>query len=356
MTNWKITGIMVLLSLFMFIGLYLIFERTYHIRVQGVENFVAPDPHKLDSTNIVDGYNCGTELNYDIYQLREKYFGDSDNLRIRTVIHYFPNADTTSMVSRDFIYRMNLVNVFFDSSNANITFDVDSVMIHYGKPAQTPHVREAILNFERFVDRRRNDLRNYYYGVHNDFHHNEFGWDNALNIYIYNDSTRFSGQAGSVESNYFAVNLKYMHPDLYTLEHEIGHCLGLYHTHQLDISDNPHSQEDGDYICSTHKTFPLSSIVDQNCKLFRDWSGRLVLPKISNPISSWDTISTNEVEELISNVMSYTVHHCRKEFLWEQVRRMRKIFEMNSDMRKIIKGLDSNYKQNLIKNLSEIQT
>lgn len=349
---------MFVVSAVMFVSMFMLFERNYEIKTEGVENFVAPTPEKIDSlVNKSNDYvfDCETDINYDAYQLQEKYFSKAEKLKVRTVVHYFSNDEKTNFKDSNFIKRVDLANQFFDNSDAGIEFIVEEVTIHYGSPSGNPQLLQAIEGFEEFLGKERNDLRDTYYGVHFDFHHSQLGREDAMNIYIYNDPTEFTGRAGSIESNYFALNLKYMHPELYSLEHELGHCLGLYHTHQFDNSDMPHSQTHGDFVCETHKTFPLSTVVDNNCKLMRNWEDRLVLPKVSNPIDSWDTITPSEIEKLIINVMSYTVHSCRQEFLPEQIRRMRKIFEMNSDMRKMVIGLKQNFKQNIIKSLAEVK-
>ena len=79
------------------------------------------------------------------------------------------------------------------------------------------------------------------------------------------------------------------------------------------------------------------------------------LQPYSNPKESWEHITQEEIEMLIINVMSYTRHVCRKEFIAEQVRKMRKAFENNKDLRRTIIGLSMNIKMEILDNLKEIE-
>jgi hypothetical protein len=337
------------------VSIWTIFDREYSGRIKSIENFVAPSVDTSGFSNFDSDYNyCPTDLRYDVYKLQEKFFKDTQDIVIRTVIHYFTNSDKSGLNDSVFRNRISLMNDFFRGSGADISFSLDTVIVHNGKPTDEPNLYKSITNFESFLGRRRNDLRTKYYGDHVDFHNNVFSVENALNIYVYNDDTQFSGRAGDIESTYFAVNLKYMHPELYTFEHEAGHCYGLYHTHSLDHTGERHSTDGGDFICETSVTFPLNSIVSDSCELISNWRENLRLPPYSNPLSSWDNITQGEVEMLINNIMSYSRHHCRQEFIPEQIKRMRKILENNKDLRSTIKGIDTDIKANMLRNLAEI--
>lgn len=84
---------------------------------------------------------------------------------------------------------------------------------------------------------------------------------NAINIYmIAGSSLGVAGVAGNIPSNYFLVQSSYaLKP---TLPHEMGHCLGLYHTHHgtsdnepsndgKELVDGSNSLTAGDYIVDT---------------------------------------------------------------------------------------------------------
>lgn len=346
----------ILLSLIMSLSLWTIFDRDYVKRIKGVESFIAPYiTDSYGSISLNSDYNyCPTDLRYDIYTLQERYFKDTQNLVINTVIHYFPNSNNSVLDDSIFNTRVELMNDFFRGSGAGIVFSLDTLIVHTGSPIDDPELSTSITNFETFLGRKRPDLRNRYYGDHVDFHNNVFSQNNALNIYVYNDDTEFSGRAGDIESTYFAVNLKFMHPELYTFEHEAGHCYGLYHTHSLDNSGKRHSTDSGDLICETTVTFPLNSIITDSCELLSNWRDHIQLPPFTNPLSSLDDISKDEIEMLIRNVMSYTRHNCRQQFSKEQVKRMRKIIENNRDLRSTIRGLDTDIKSNILRNIAEI--
>lgn len=342
-------------SLILCVSFWAIFDRSYSDKLSGIESFIAPSVDTSGYGLFSNNYeNCPTDLRYDVYKLQEKYFKDTQDLVIRTVVHYFPNSTVSILNDSVFANRIELMNEFFQNSGAGITFQLDTVINHMGSPVSDSDLLQSIQTFESFLKKKRNDLRVRYYGDHVDFHNNVFAQENALNIYIYNDDTQFSGRAGDIESTYFAINLKYMHPELYTFEHEAGHCYGLYHTHSLDHSGESHSTDGGDFICETSVTFPINSIVSDSCELVHSWKDNLKLPPYSNPVSSWDNISQGEIELLIKNVMSYTRHQCRQEFSTEQVKRMRKILENNKDLRSTIKGIDTDIKSNILKNLAEI--
>lgn len=344
-----------LVSLVLGISMWTIFDRDYSAKMDKIESFLVPNLDTTDFVGFNSQYNyCPTDLKYDVYKLQEKFFKDTEELTINTVIHYFPNSNSSVLDDSIFYTRVKLMNDFFRGSGANIVFSLDTVITHSGTPSSDPAMLKSIVNFESFLGKKRIDLRNRYYGDHVDFHNNVFEHQNALNIYVYNDDTHFSGRAGDIESTYFAVNLKFMHPELYTFEHEAGHCYGLYHTHALDNSGERHSTDGGDFICETNVTFPLNSIVSDSCELVSNWRDHVQLPTYSNPISSWDNIEPGEVEMLIKNVMSYTRHQCRQEFTPEQIKRMRKILENNRDLRATIKGLDTDIKSNLLRSLAEI--
>lgn len=345
----------IFLSIVVGFSFYVAFERTYAKKISDVEHYVAPVIDTVSSTINKYAENCPNELEYDVYKLKEKYFNDTQALVVRTVIHYFPNSNSSSIPNSTFQKRVDMMNDFFRRSNTKLFFELDSVYTHKGKPSDNPVVMSSIKAFESFLNKERDDLREYYYGEHVDFHNNIFSVPNHLNIYVYNDNTQFTGKAGDIESTYFGVSLKYMHPELYTFEHESGHCFGLYHTHTIDNTGKAHSTDGGDFVCDTHVTFPMSGIVDDSCELYHGWRNMVQLPPYSNPISSWDNISPSEIENLIKNVMSYTRHQCRQEFSYEQVRRMKKILENNKDLRSTIKGIDTNLKGSILKNLAEIQ-
>ena len=85
---------------------------------------------------------------------------------------------------------------------------------------------------------------------------------NAIDIYP-NDSTQWNqGQADSIPSKAFLVGGSFINSSLslsYVIAHEMGHCLGLYHTfHGLceyggcaELPNGSNCNTCGDYVCGT---------------------------------------------------------------------------------------------------------
>lgn len=326
------------------------------------EEFVAPRPApvSIDSTHqTVWSTECETDINYDIYQLQERYFNEEDTLPFKIALHYIPNSDSATLNFNFFKKRVNQMGEFYLNSNAKLDFKLSQFNVILGKPQDKEAYLERIINLEKVLGRKREDMRNYYYIGHLDFIHNFYGKEGYINLYIFNDTqSSIPGIAGGIESTYAAVKTAYLDPRLLTPEHEMGHCLGLWHTHSYSNSDNPYNRETGDRICDTHDTFPFTGLVNKNCKLIKDYKEvRKMIEQqenyASNPISVMNNATDSDINTIIRNTMSYTRHQCRVEFTPEQIRRMRKIIETNSDLRACIEGLKTDYKQNIISNLKE---
>lgn len=149
---------------------------------------------------------------------------------------------------------------------------------------------------------------------------------NAINIYLINSytsqGTQIAGCAKNIQSSAFWVVNQYLFNG--TLSHEMGHCLGLYHTHRgnphASSSSSPETQsgtceEDirgsncsscGDYICDTPASPNLVFAVDGNCNY-------------TNP-SGWDQNGIPFTPDT-RNFMSYSL--CRSRFSSQQAYAMK---------------------------------
>lgn len=96
-----------------------------------------------------------------------------------------------------------------------------------------------------------------------------------------------------------------------TVAHEVGHYLGLYHTHEtangIELADGSNCKYRGDQICDTPADPRLSTRnVDENC----EYTGNA------------KDINNDFYEPDPSNIMSYSRKSCRTNFTEEQAVRM----------------------------------
>ena len=124
----------------------------------------------------------------------------------------------------------------------------------------------------------------------------------AIDIFIYPvDFNYYPGVALAIKSDGVAIQKKFITTN--TLAHEIGHCLGLHHTHQ----GSGEGYDAGDFICDTPNTGVISDLVDANCSYDH---------KPNN-------LSDADMDIIIRNYMSYVNRDCRKEFTKDQIDKMR---------------------------------
>ena len=152
------------------------------------------------------------------------------------------------------------------------------------------------------VDKIEND---YYTEVHYSTAENIYTLmhkSNAINIYtIAGSSLGVAGLAGNIPSNYFLVQSSYaLQP---TLPHEMGHCLGLYHTHHgtsdnepssggKELVDGSNSLTAGDYIIDTPADPCLWSADGRYIGTITDANGDYYNPDPTN-LMSYSTARTN---------------------------------------------------------------
>ncbi|MBT3180445.1 MAG: T9SS type A sorting domain-containing protein [Candidatus Marinimicrobia bacterium] len=108
-----------------------------------------------------------------------------------------------------------------------------------------------------------------------------------------------------------------------TFAHEIGHCLGLYHTHELQFGNEFVTRDStdecfnceyvGDQLCTTAADPGIVDKVDENCQIN--------LQTIGYDICN----NTQQYQPSTSNTMSYSHKDCRDEFTSEQVNVMRTV-------------------------------
>ena len=150
----------------------------------------------------------------------------------------------------------------------------------------------------------------------------------AIDIYVLGESTvwEYAGLAKSVLSKSFIVQGNYYNNTV-ILAHEMGHCLGLYHTHHgtvkekgdaiqcPELADGSNSTTCGDYVSDTP--------ADPN-----KWSG-------CSYIGPTFDISKHRYTPDPSNYMSYA-DGCRTRFSSGQIRKMKEFIETTSLLQQVV--------------------
>lgn len=280
--------------------------------------------------------NCGME-DGDIYKLNEIFFDKNEVLTLRLKVVYFTNDYKNLLTEKYFENRIKLSNYFFKS--ANIKFEFNGLEYVYGRPNSDLNNLKHIESFEKLNGGKvRKDIRSRYYIDHFHFWNSVYSEEGTLTAYVYNngDDRYWAGIAGGIGSTYFAIDQHYLNPKYHTWEHELGHDLGLFHTHQYDHTDGLNNLT-GDLVCDTYTSSDtLINTINHLC----EYDGSLDIPD-------------EHIETLVKNLMSYTQYQCRSEFTPFQNMRKRKIIETNSDLRKCIVGYQG-LNMELWKNLREI--
>jgi hypothetical protein len=237
--------------------------------------YACKDPLYKEAYNYTD---CGVSvespyLSDDLVFLPEETL----NIAIR-IIHV--TRDTFALQGRTIVRAIDSLNASFAS--ANIKFNLIDYTA-YNPPTDTIDIinhRQDILAYKKA---NRNE-------------------DPAIDIFVYRPNFNYyPGVALAIKSDALAVQIPFFNSN--TLIHEVGHCLGLHHTH--DNSGNGY--ETGDFICDTPETGIINGYIDANCK----------------PKGKITNLDEKEVEIIIRNYMSYVNKACRREFTKDQIDKMR---------------------------------
>ncbi len=150
------------------------------------------------------------------------------------------------------------------------------------------------------------------YGADNDAFYNFYNSKNAINIYLprgISSSPVFpvGGFAFLPWTDNHAYVVPYSKFNNVIHVHEMGHLLGLYHTHQSgELVDGSNCMIKGDLCCDTPAEPDLKSLVDSDC----NYTGDEVDPE------------KNLYMPDVGNYMSYARRDCRTFFTQDQIDRM----------------------------------
>lgn len=159
------------------------------------------------------------------------------------------------------------------------------------------------------------------------------GHAEAIDIYVVsNCDGPYSGRAQDIPSTACAIHGDYY--DELTTAHEVGHCLGLYHTHHgtspveegtPELVDGSNAAVAGDYIVDTP--------ADPDLRFYPEmgWCNYIIM----------DTDANGDIYHPDpNNIMSYA-HHCRDYFTEDQFARMHDYIDRESILKNALKGGDA---------------
>ena len=161
-------------------------------------------------------------------------------------------------------------------------------------------------------------------------------YSNALNVYVLSQAPYLTGTAGlakGVPSNACMLNREYYLKS--SLPHEVGHCLGLYHTHhgtvneggddnqKPELVDGSNSSTAGDYITDT----PADPCI---------WYENICMYLGSETDKNGDYYNPDP-----SNIMNYASKQCRVNITQKQMERIHSYISHNAALQSICSVEDS---------------
>jgi hypothetical protein len=155
--------------------------------------------------------------------------------------------------------------------------------------------------------------------------------NDCINVFVHSnlkDGTNIlNGMAYAIPNNFLSMNSSAIisTSNISTLAHEMGHCLGLYHTFQGNNENVPRSGRctncttKGDLLCDTQAD--------------RDISGMNLVDASCNFIGSINDACGNKIAPNTRNIMAYGNRACRNFFTSGQGERARKFIVLTNQGR-----------------------
>ena len=257
------------------------------------------------TTNVTSNVSQGSVEGCGIaYSTNDLYFKADNSLLFRFRFIYI--ADSLNEATPNYDSIINNINAFY--RNADIQFSNDTSDNLF---VVNPDIKDDMPSFIKY-------------------HMKNWKNDSLITMYIYgNDQENYSddlkniaGSAGGLGCNFFAIKRDYVYKS--TVLHEIGHCFFLMHTSEPDPTEKGLDLMYGDKICDLIKSDPVEFSKYDSC-IARNSIG---------------AFSTEEVNEVICNIMSYSYMPCRKCLTKNQIARMRFYIHESPTMRMALKAVE----------------
>ncbi len=236
----------------------------------------------------------------------EAYFTDQDTLTFGLSVVYFTNTQDSAITMSYTLVQERVHTVNARYAPARIKFVLTNVRNIYGFLGDNTDLQSKSIGDHKIFKMSDHHLHNLL-----------FGDEHSITAFVYASSgcdIDASGMAGGIGSSFFAIRYSYFASDQRTTEHELGHCLALFHTHQDDKTAG-YTVTLGDHVCDTPVDRGIKDYVDQDCSV-----------DASVPVDE------GSAELLVKNLMGYH-RRCREEFTPGQIARMRWAISQSPDLR-----------------------